>query len=62
MLALSRKVGQRIVIDGGIEVEVVRIKGGRVVLAVSAPRDVRIMRDELLTVEENAKRGRQSAA
>ena len=46
MLVLTRKVGQVIVIDGGIEISVRRIQGNRVRLAVTAPRHVRIYRVE----------------
>lgn len=47
MLVLSRKVGERIHIGDDVFVEVRRVAGNRVTLAVSAPRDVRILRGEL---------------
>lgn len=47
MLALSRKIGQNIVIDDNIIVTVVAIKGDQVRLAVSAPSDKKIYRGEL---------------
>ncbi|MCA9195058.1 MAG: carbon storage regulator [Planctomycetales bacterium] len=47
MLVLSRKVGEKLVIDGNITVEVVRIKGNRITLGLSAPKDVSILRGEL---------------
>lgn len=47
MLVLSRKVGERIHIGDQIMVEVRRIAGNRVTLALKAPRDVRILRGEL---------------
>lgn len=47
MLVLSRKAGESIVIDGGIEVKVVEIRNGRVRLGFSAPPDVNIRREEL---------------
>mgnify|MGYP002624893230 CR=1 FL=1 len=47
MLVLSRKVGERINIGDDIMVEVRRISGNRVTLALKAPRDVRILRGEL---------------
>ncbi len=37
MLVLSRKVGERLVIDGNIIVEVVKIQGNRITLGVAAP-------------------------
>jgi carbon storage regulator len=51
MLVLTRKVGERILIDGGIEVEVVSVKGSRVRLGIGAPTGVNIVRGELLEVE-----------
>ena len=47
MLVLSRKKNQSIVIDGGIEIQVLQVKGGTVKIGVSAPNDVRIVRGEL---------------
>jgi carbon storage regulator len=48
MLILRRKIGERIVIDGQIEVTVLRIRGGRVRLGVAAPRSVRVLRPEAM--------------
>jgi carbon storage regulator len=48
MLVLSRKTGERINIGDDIVVEVRRVAGNRVTLAVEAPRSVRILRGELL--------------
>ena len=47
MLVLTRKRGERIVIDGNIEVVVQKVSGNRVTLGVHAPDDVRIVRGEL---------------
>ena len=47
MLVLSRKCGERIVIGSNIELTVVDIRGKRVRLAVDAPRDVSILRQEI---------------
>lgn len=47
MLVVTRKLGEKIVIGKGIVLSVVSLKGGQVRLAVEAPRDVRILRDEL---------------
>ena len=48
MLVLSRKVSERIHIGNDIFVEVRRVAGNRVTLAISAPKNVRILRGELL--------------
>jgi carbon storage regulator len=47
MLVLSRKVGEKLVIDGNITVRVVRIQGNRITLGIEAPSDVKILRGEL---------------
>jgi carbon storage regulator CsrA len=47
MLVLSRKPGERIRIGESIWVEVRRVAGNRVTLAVEAPKDIRILRGEL---------------
>jgi len=47
MLVLSRKKNETIVIDGGIEVEILQTKGGTVKVGIKAPSDVRIVRGEL---------------
>jgi len=48
MLVLSRKTGERIHIGNDVFVEVRRVAGNRVTLAISAPRSVRVLRGELL--------------
>jgi carbon storage regulator len=48
MLILRRRIGERIVIDGRIEVTVLHIRGGKVRLGFSAPRNVRVLREEVL--------------
>ena len=47
MLVLTRKIGESIVIDGGITITVVAVEPGRIRLGISAPRDVRIDREEV---------------
>ncbi|MEX0642397.1 MAG: carbon storage regulator [Pirellulales bacterium] len=47
MLVLSRKVGERIHVGDDITIEIRRIAGNRVTIALGAPRDVRILRGEL---------------
>lgn len=48
MLVLSRKIGERIVINDNVTVEVLQIIGNRVRLGVTAPSGVPILREELL--------------
>ena len=47
MLVLTRKVGSSIIIDGQIKVQVVRIKGRQVRLAIDAPKDTKVHREEV---------------
>ena len=48
MLVLARKVDQSIVIGDNIVVKVVSVEGGIVKLGIDAPKDISIMRSELL--------------
>jgi carbon storage regulator len=55
MLVLSRKVGERIHVGDNIVLEIRRIAGNRVTLALDAPREVRILRGELERVAKEFK-------
>ena len=48
MLILVRKVQQKIWIDGGITIQVLGIERDRVKIGITAPGDVKVMRQELL--------------
>ncbi len=48
MLVLSRKVNEKIVIDGGIVVTIVKIEGGQVRIGIEAPNHVKVYREEIL--------------
>jgi len=54
MLVLSRKVGDKLVIDGNITVEVVKIQGNRISLGIVAPSSVKILRGELTQPQAKA--------
>lgn len=54
MLVLTRKTGQSIVIDGGIEITVLEVRGEQVRLGIAAPREIRVNRKELLSQLEAA--------
>ncbi len=47
MLILQRRVGQRIVVSGGIEITVTSVSKGGVRLAVKAPRGIAVLRGEV---------------
>ena len=49
MLVLTRTVGEELVIAGNIRVRVSEIKGGRIKLAIEAPREVSVRRQEIPT-------------
>jgi carbon storage regulator len=51
MLVLTRKIGERIIIEPGIEISVVEVRGGRVRLGVEAPKEIRIRRLEIPPAE-----------
>ncbi|GBF74706.1 carbon storage regulator [Paenibacillus sp. 598K] len=48
MLVVGRKPGQSIIIDNRIVVSVIMSEDGQLRLAIDAPRDVPIVRSELL--------------
>jgi len=47
MLVLTRKVGEKIVIDHNITVTITAIDGNKVRIGVSAPPDISIHREEI---------------
>lgn len=47
MLVLTRKIGDRIVIEDNITVTVVDVKGDNIRLAIDAPREIKIYRGEI---------------
>ena len=47
MLALTRKVGEKIIIGGETVVEIVEIRGNKVRLGVTAPKHIIIDRTEV---------------
>jgi carbon storage regulator len=53
MLVMSRRPGERIVIDNSIVVTILRTARGRVRLGIDAPAGVTIRRDELLKAATN---------
>ncbi len=47
MLILSRREGETIVIDGGIRVTVMEVRGDQVRIGIEAPRSVSVHRQEV---------------
>lgn len=57
MLVISRKKGESILIGDDIEITVVKADDGAVKLAINAPRNIQILRKELLKqIEEENKK------
>ena len=52
MLCLSRYTGQTIEIEGGIEIEVLKISGNQVRLGIRAPKEIQVLRGELVAKVE----------
>ena len=55
MLVLQRKVGESIVINDNITVTITKISGDKVKIGIDAPDDVKILRSEVVEVENNNK-------
>ena len=63
MLALSRKVGESIVIDNDIEVTVLEVKGDLVKIGIEAPKSIPIYRKEIyIQIQESNKEAMNSEA
>ena len=54
MLVLTRTIGEQVIIDGGICITVVAINGSHVRIGITAPREVPILRGELLSTGATA--------
>ena len=47
-LVLSRKVNERIIVGDRIAVQVIAIKGNTVRIAIEAPKEVKVLRQEIV--------------
>ena len=62
MLVLSRKINEKIMIGKSIEILVVEIRGDKVRLGITAPRDVPVNREEVLkAINENQEKEKKNA-
>jgi carbon storage regulator len=57
MLVLTRRVGETLVINGGIRVTVLAVNGGKVRLGFEAPPSVTVLREEVLQREAALRAG-----
>jgi len=48
MLLLTRRIGESVMIGDGVQVRVMSVQGNQVRLGIDAPREVTILRSELL--------------
>lgn len=55
MLVLSRKPGERIFIGDDIVITLVRVSGQTVRIGIKAPKEIKIMREELLEKTNEAR-------
>ena len=51
MLVLSRRAGESILIGGEVEIVILGTDGGQVRVGIRAPRDITVLRKELLQEE-----------
>jgi len=61
MLVLSRKLNETILIGENIRVTILGIEGDKIKIGVSAPREVRVFREELIEATKNANKQALSA-
>lgn len=59
MLVLTRLAGEKIMIGDNIEVEVVAVRGDRVRVGITAPKEVSVHRQEVWLRIQEAKQGQQ---
>ena len=55
MLVLSRRVGESVTIGNDIVIKIVSVSGSQIRLGITAPREVRVLREEIFIAmqEEN---------
>ena len=62
MLILSRRAGESIAIGDNITIKVVELSGNQVRLGIDAPREVRVLRQEILKAMQDENRAAADAA
>lgn len=63
MLVLSRKTGEKLHVGENVVIEIRRVSGCRVSIAIEAPREIKILRGEIMEavdqIEEPADRSKE---
>ena len=54
MLVLTRFIGQKLIINSNIEIIILNAWGPKIRIGIEAPREINIVREELLTRDKNA--------
>ncbi|WP_417744724.1 carbon storage regulator CsrA [Rosistilla oblonga] len=60
MLVLSRHINERIMIGDNIVVQIIDVRGDKVRLGITAPRDIPVNREEVLQAIESGKTAAQA--
>ena len=53
MLILTRRVGENVMIGDNVQVAVLSVKGNQVRVGIEAPKTIPVIREELLTRDQN---------
>lgn len=61
MLILSRKLGESVTIGNDILVKVVAVSGNQVRLGIEAPREIRVLREEIFNAMQEENRAAAAA-
>lgn len=57
MLILTRKIGEKIIVNDNVTIAVLEIHGDQVKIGVDAPRNVKVFREEVyLSIQEENRR------
>ena len=62
MLILSRRAGESVTIGNDIKVRVVSVSGNQVRLGIEAPREIKVLREEIIRAIEEENRAAAEAA
>ncbi len=62
MLILSRKVGEGITIGNDVQVRIMSVSGNQIRIGIHAPREVRVLREEIFAAMQEENRAAADAA